>query len=313
MKNHKILITDHVHPYLIESLRNMAYQVYYQPEISREEVLQKIQDFTGIIINSRIIADKELLEKGRKLKFVARCGSGREVIDYNSCKLLNIKAITSPEGNKQAVAEHALGMLLCIMNNIHIAHHQVIKFIWKREENRGFELFGKKIGIIGFGHTGSSFAKVLRGFNPKILAYDKYKKGFGNEYVKEVSLTKIFNEAEVVSLHLPLTNETIGYADDVFFNSFKKKIWFINTSRGQCLKLESLLHGIEKGKIKGAALDVLENEKFSSYSKKEKALLQKILRTNKVLVTPHIAGWTYESKEKIARILVQKIKRLTHQ
>lgn len=312
MSKGKVLITEPVHELLPEGLEKLGFEVLYLPEISRVEALKIIDGFNGLIINSKVVADKSLLEKALQLKFVARCGSGKEVIDFDYCQTHGIAAITSPEGNRQAVAEHALGMLLSMMNNIHTAHQQVMQGQWLREQNRGFELFGKTIGIIGFGNTGEAFANVLSGFQPTILAYDKYRTGFGNQLVKETSIEEIFDSAEVVSLHLPLSSETKHFANQSFFQSFKKKIWLINTSRGSCVNTVDLLNAIKDKIVVGAALDVLENEKLATYSPLETELFTQLKNTGKIVFTPHIAGWTHESKKKIAEVLLQKIAHLAH-
>jgi D-3-phosphoglycerate dehydrogenase len=312
MSKGKVLITEPVHELLPEGLEKLGFEVLYLPEISRVEALKIIDGFNGLIINSKVVADKSLLEKALQLKFVARCGSGKEVIDFDYCQTHGIAAITSPEGNRQAVAEHALGMLLSMMNNIHTAHQQVMQGQWLREQNRGFELFGKTIGIIGFGNTGEAFANVLSGFQPTILAYDKYRTGFGNQLVKETSIEEIFDSAEVVSLHLPLSSETKHFANEIFFQSFKKKIWLINTSRGSCVNTVDLLNAIKDKIVIRAALDVLENEKLATYSPLETELFTQLKNTGKIVFTPHIAGWTQESKKKIAEVLLQKIAHLAH-
>lgn len=312
MSKGKVLITEPVHELLLNGLAKIGYEVIYHPEISRSEALQIIEDYSGLVINSKVFADKFLLEKAKNLRFIARCGSGKEVIDFDYCQMRNIAAITSPEGNRQAVAEHALGMLLSMMNNIHIAHQQVMKKQWLREQNRGVELSGKTIGIIGFGNTGEAFANVLSGFQLTILAYDKYRKGYESKLVKEVAIEEIFDLADVVSLHLPLSHETIHFANDIFFHSFKKRIWFVNTSRGSCVNTIDLLHAIKGNKVVGAALDVLENEKLETFSPMENELFEQLKNTGKVLFTPHVAGWTHESKRKIAEVLLQKIELLAH-
>ncbi len=305
-----VLITEPVHELLPQGLQDLGFEVVHLPEIQRSEVLEIIRDFEGIIINSKIVADKELLDAAPKLRFIARCGSGKEVMDIPLATSRGIACITSPEGNRQAVAEQALGMLLCIMNNVQKAHNEIRNKHWIRESNRGRELFGKTIGIIGYGNTGEAFAKTLAGFNVKVLAYDKYRKEFTENYIRESSLETVFEEADVVSLHLPLTDETKHFANGNFFNAFKKNIWFLNTSRGVCLQTKALLNALENGKIIAAALDVLENEKINSLNSEEKKLFEKLITNESVLVTPHIAGWTHESKRKIAEVLLEKISRL---
>ncbi|MCO5281726.1 MAG: hydroxyacid dehydrogenase [Chitinophagales bacterium] len=307
MKKGKVLITEPVHELLPKGLVELGFEVVHLPEITRAEALEVIQDFEGLIINSKVVANRELLLKATQLKFVARCGSGKEVIDFKYCVENEIIPITSPEGNRQAVAEHALGMLLSLLNNIHKASREVAAKKWLREKNRGFELYAKTIGIIGFGNTGEAFAEVLRGFNPTILAYDKYRKNFGNNYIVESNLNEIFEHADVLSLHLPLSEETKYFANQNFFLQFKKPIWFVNTSRGNCVNTKDLLNSIQEEKILGAALDVLENEKLETYTDAENEIFKQLLETGKVLITPHIAGWTHESKRKIAEVLLQKI------
>lgn len=308
MKRGKVLITEPVHDLLPEGLKQLGFDVVYLPKITRAETLNIIQNFEGLVINSKVVANHELLAIAKQLKFVARCGSGKEVIDFNYCSANGILPITSPEGNRQAVAEHALGMLLSLLNNIHKASIEVTQKKWLREQNRGFELFGKTIGIIGFGNTGKAFSEVLRGFKPTILAYDKYRKNFGNEYILEADMAEIFERADVLSLHLPLSNETKYFANHNFFSQFKKPIWFVNTSRGNCVNTIDLLQNILQKRILGAALDVLENEKMETYTTAENEIFNQLLETQRVLITPHIAGWTHESKRKIAETLLQKIR-----
>jgi len=305
-----VLITEPVHELLPQGLQALGFEVVHLPEIKRREVLEIIRDFEGLIINSKIIADKELIDAAPKLRFVARCGSGKEVMDIPLAKSRGIECITSPEGNRQAVAEQALGMLLCIMNNVQQAHNEIRNKQWIREANRGHELFGKTVGIIGYGNTGEAFAKVLAGFNVKVLAYDKYRKEFAAGYIHESSLAAIFEEADVISLHLPLTEETKHFANDDFFNSFKKEIWLVNTSRGVCVQTTALISALESGKVIAAALDVLENEKINSLNIEDQANFEKLIANENVLLTPHIAGWTHESKRKIADVLLEKISSL---
>lgn len=305
-----VLITEPVHELLPKGLQALGFEVVYLPEIQRREVLEIIHDFEGLIINSKITADKELIEAATKLKFFARCGSGKEVMDIPLATSRGIECITSPEGNRQAVAEQALGMLLNIMNNVPKAHNEIRNKQWIREPNRGHELFGKTVGIIGYGNTGEAFAKVLTGFNVKVLAYDKYRKGFEEGYIHESSLAAIFEEADVISLHLPLTEETKHFANNDFFNSFKKEIWLVNTSRGICVQTTALLNALKNGKVIAAALDVLENEKINSLNAEEQTNFEKLIAHESVLLTPHIAGWTHESKRKIAEVLLKKISSL---
>ncbi len=300
----RILITDELHPLLKEGLEQDGLAVDYRPDVSAKEVLEIIHDYEGLVINSKVYAGKELFDRAVKLKFVCRAGSGLEVIDLNYAKQKGIIAFNSPEGNRNAVAEHALGMLLNLMNNISKANQEIRNREWKREENRGTELSGKTIALIAYGNTAQSFTKILKGFDVRVLAYDKYKHGFENES----SVETIFEQADIVSLHLPLTEETKYMIDYKFLSSFKKPIWLINTSRGKVLRTSDLLLALYEGKVIAAALDVLENEKLSSLNENEKRDFRELISDKRILLTPHIAGWTHESKTKIAEVLLEKIR-----
>ena len=310
----KILFIDTCHPLLFESLITDGHQCIEGYNLSYEEVSKMMPEVNGIIIRSRIQLDKEILEKAENLLFVARAGAGMESIDVGFAESKNIKCINSPEGNRDAVGEHATGMLLSLMNNLIRADQQVRSGEWIREENRGHELQGKTVGLIGFGNMGSSFASKLQGFDCKILAYDKYKIGFGNTLVREAGMQEILNEADILSIHVPLTDETEYFIDDSLLNSFKKKIYFINTSRGKCVRTDDLVKNIKTGKVLGACLDVIEYEdlsfeKISGQSRFfENPSWQFLIKSEKVILSPHIAGWTYESNEKIAKTLVRKIR-----
>lgn len=304
----KVLITDGVHPLLIEGFEELGCSCDYEPDMSYESVQEIIEDYDGLIINSKIKVDKAFIDQASQLKFVGRLGSGLEIIDLEYAESKGIHCFNSPEGNCNAVAEQAVGMLLSLFNNINKAAQDVKNWHWNREENRGEEMEGKTIGIYGYGHTGSTFAKRLRGFDVTILAYDKFKTGFGNEFVQEVNEADIFLKSDVLSLHLPLTEETNHLVNEQFINKFSKSIYLLNTSRGKVVNLKDLKKAIDNKKVKGVGLDVLENERLNQYQEKEKVFLQEMLKNDKVLVTPHIAGWTYESKEKIANTLLNKIK-----
>lgn len=304
----RALITDDVHPLLIEELKGMGYEVDFRPDITAEETANIIAPYSGLIINSKIFCGEELLGKASNLKWVGRLGSGMEVIDMKACEAHGVKYFNSPEGNRNAVAEHALGLLLNILNNISTSYNEVRQGQWIREPNRGTELSGKTVGIIAFGNTGEAFSKVLGGFDINILAYDKYKKGFGNDRVKEATMEEIFATADIVSLHLPLTPETKYLADQKFFESFAKPIYFINTSRGKVVETTALLHAVKSGHVKAAALDVLENEKIQNLSAAEQAWFDALIADTRILLTPHIAGWTHESKRKIAEVVISRVK-----
>jgi len=305
----KILITDAVHQYFIDEMQKFCCAVNYVPAIERAEVIEVIAEYDVLLINSRIKADKELVDKGTKLKVIARIGSGLEVIDLNFAGQRKIECINAPEGNKDAVAEHALGMLLCLLNNIHIANAEVKNGLWQREKNRGTEIGGKTIGIIGFGNNGRAFAEKLKGFNVRILAYDKYNIGFGNEFVREASMEEIFEKTDILSINLPLTDETQYLVNDQFINSFKKHFYFTNISRGKIVETAALIKNIQSKKILGACLDVLENEKLESLTSNEQQWFRQLQEMDNVLLTPHIAGWTHESKLKIAQHLTTKLQK----
>jgi len=303
----KVLITDDVHHLLIDHLQQMGYEVTFRPDITFEETLSSIEPYTGLIINSKIFCSDELLDKAPNLRWIARLGSGMEVIDTKACDARGVKYFNSPEGNRNAVAEHALGLLLNLMNNISKSNAEVKQGKWIREPNRGEELSGKTVGIIAFGNTGEAFAKILRGFDVTILAYDKYKKDFGDNFVKESSLEEIFQKADVLSLHLPLTEETKYMIDEKFLNSFSKPIYLINTSRGKVLKTTALIAAIKSNKVKAAGLDVLENEKINQLNEQEQQWFDTLVKDERIILTPHIAGWTVESKRKIAEVVIEKI------
>ena len=307
----KVLITDDVHILLIEGLQQMGYDVVFRPDISFVETLDAISLYDGLVINSKIFCGAELLDKANDLKWIARLGSGMEVIDTAVCDAKGVKYFNSPEGNRNAVAEHALGLVLSLMNNISKSNEELKAGKWIREANRGEELSGKTVGIIAYGNTGQAMAKILSGFDVRVLAYDKYKTGFGTEFVHESDLEEIFEKADIVSLHLPLTAETKYMVDELFLNSFRKPIYLINTSRGKVVNTTALVTSIQAGKVKGAALDVLENEKINQLSEEEQKWFDALRKEERVILTPHIAGWTVESKRKIAEVVLEKIMRMS--
>jgi D-3-phosphoglycerate dehydrogenase len=310
----KILITDEVHSLLVDGLSNDGFTVDYKPKITPAEVLDTIHEYEGLIVNSKVYVGPEMFDRAALLKFVCRAGSGLEVIDLNYARYKNVIAFNSPEGNRMAVAEHALGMLLGLMNNLCKADSEVRRYEWIREPNRGYELSGKTVALIAYGNTAQAFAKLLSGFDVKILAYDKYYHGFSNKQVTEASMETIFDQADVLSLHLPLTGETNYMIDYDFLIRFKKPYWFINTSRGKVLRTADLIKAMNEGRIIGSALDVLENEKINQLSAEEKTVFEQLIAKQNILLSPHIAGWTHESKIRIATILLEKIRNIyTHQ
>ncbi|UBB89198.1 2-hydroxyacid dehydrogenase [Candidatus Kaistella beijingensis] len=310
----KILLLDKNHPLITEQLSAKGFVFEEDFTSSYDEVLKKISNYDGIIIRSRIPVDKNFLEHAKNLKFIARVGAGMENIDVEFAKSLGIKLISSPEGNRDSVAEHVVGMLLILTNRLFIASNEVKNGIWKREENRGDELLGKTFGIIGYGNMGKAVAKRLSGFGVKVIFHDILP-NLSDEYGTQVSLETIKNEADILSLHLPITPETHYIIDEKFISEMKKDFYFVNTARGKNVKTKDLVEAIQSGKIKGAALDVLEYEKSSfenldtstSLSASENEDLKFLLSSEKVIVTPHIAGWTIQSKEKLAQVIVDKI------
>ncbi|MBB1574432.1 MAG: hydroxyacid dehydrogenase [Flavobacteriaceae bacterium] len=303
----KILLLDKNHPLITEQLSEKGFVLEEDFSSSYKQVLEKIHLYEGVIIRSRIPLDAHFLEKAKNLKFIARVGAGMENIDTTKAQELGIKLINSPEGNKDAVAEHVIGTLLVLMNRLFISSNEVKKGIWLREENRGEEILGKTFGIIGYGNMGKAVAKRLSGFGCKTIFHD-IKPNLSDEFATQVSLQELQENADILSLHTPLTEDTLYMIDEEFISKMKKNFYFINTARGKNLKTSVLVNALKLGKIKGACLDVLEYEKtsFENLETKNKDL-EYLLNSEKAIITPHIAGWTHESKIKLAQVIVDKI------
>ena len=303
----KILLLDKNHPLITEQLSEKGFVLEEDFSSSYEQVLDKIHLYEGIIIRSRIPLDAHFLEKAKNLKFIARVGAGMENIDITKTQELGIKLINSPEGNKDAVAEHVIGTLLVLMNRLFISSNEVKNGIWLREENRGEEILGKTFGIIGYGNMGKAVAKRLSGFGCKTIFYD-IKPNLSDEFATQVSLQELQENADILSLHTPLTEDTLYMIDEKFISKMKKNFYFINTARGKNLKTSALVNALKSGKVKGACLDVLEYEKTSFENLETKnGDLEYLLNSEKAIITPHIAGWTHESKIKLAQVIVDKI------
>jgi D-3-phosphoglycerate dehydrogenase / 2-oxoglutarate reductase len=312
MNNHfKIIFLDTTHRRLPEMLINAGFECHNSFDSDIKTISEMIGHYQGIIIRSRIKIDKTLLDKATKLRFIGRVGAGLENIDTEYAEKKGIVCINSPEGNRDAVGEHALGMLLCLFNNITKANNEVREGKWLREENRGMEIKGKTVGIIGYGNMGSAFAERLKGFGVNVIAYDKYKFNYSDDFVIEKSLPDLFEQTDILSLHVPLTEETKYMVNNDFLTKFKKDIYLINTARGKVVHTDDLVLNMKKGKVLGAALDVLEYEKSSleslNYETEIPESLKYLMESKQTILTPHIAGWTKESNIKLSAVLAEKI------
>ncbi len=305
----KVLIIDEMHPSIIPMLEKQGHEVTYLPNITRPEILDSVAEFDGFIIRSKTPMDRELLEKAVNLKFIGRAGAGLDQIDLEYLEERGVKLFHAAKGNRDAVAEHAIGGLLALFNQVKKADSEVRNGIWDREGNRGHELMGKTVGIMGFGNMGKAFTKRLSGFGVKIMAYDKYKLDFGTDLVQEVIWEKLKSEVDILSIHVPLTSETRNFFTLEELSSFSKPFWLINTARGEVVSFATLNAALDQGILRGAVLDVLENEKFKKFTDEQKAQFEKLAQRENVIFSPHVAGWTFESYEKINKVLVKGIKK----
>lgn len=306
-----ILIVDEMHPSLFKMLEEIAFKYDYLPHIKREAILEILPKYDGLIIRSKTKIDKEFLAKADNLKFIGRAGAGLDLIDIKEAENRNIQLFSANEGNRDAVAEHTIGMILALFNKLTIANFEVKNNIWQREPNRGIELMGKTWAIIGYGNNGKATAKRLSGFGVNVIAYDKFNTDFSDGFASAASMNYIFENADIVSLHIPLNKETNKMVDQDFIKKFKKNIFLVNIARGEIVVLKELLAELKSGKVAGACLDVLENEKIVNLSNDERFVFDELVALPNTILTPHIAGWTHESYIKINEVLVSKIKQFS--
>lgn len=310
MTNNRILIIDEMHESISPLLIEAGFEPNYAPNISREEIINHQDQFVGFVVRSKTTIDRELLEGQTELKFIARAGAGVDQCDVPYLDSRNIQLLNAPEGNRDALGEHVVGMLLSMSNNLRHADMEVRNKVWDREGNRGFEISGKTVGLLGYGHMGSAVAEKLSGFGCRVIVFDKYKEKYGDLYAEQVAMEDIYEQADIFSLHVPLTDETRAMVNLDYLQKFKKPIVFINASRGEVVPLRDLLHALNDGTVRMAALDVLENEKLHFLTDDQANTFNQLIRDDRVLFSPHVGGWSIESYQKINEVLVDKIKHL---
>lgn len=303
----KILIADTMHSSFFGMLEEQGWDYAYQPGYKRQDIINAIPDFDGLVIRSKTFVDREVMEAAKNLKFIARAGAGLDLIDLDIASEKGVQVFHAGEGNRDAVAEHALGMLLALFNNILKADREVRAGIWDREGNRGVEIMNKTVGIIGYGNNGTATARRLSGFGCEVLAYDRYRDNYSDSYAKESSVEEIKQRADIISMHVPLTELTRFLIDDDFISTVAKPFYLVNLSRGETVKLSAVVSGLKSGKILGACLDVLENEKLKNLTDQQKVAFDYLCASDRVVLTPHIGGWTHESYVRINEVLVRQI------
>ncbi|NLR93264.1 NAD(P)-dependent oxidoreductase [Flammeovirga agarivorans] len=303
----KVLIIDKLHESIFSLLEDKGVEVTYMPDIKPSEVADHIKDYNGLILRSKLKVGVDLLDLAPKLRFIARAGAGVDEIDEDYLQRRKITLLNAPEGNMDAVGEHTVAMLLCLMNYLHVGNAEVRKKLWLREENRGHELSTRTVGIIGYGNMGRAFAQRLTGFGCEVLAFDNGKSGYGDEYAQEASLEEIQERADVLSFHIPLNVDNKHLVSQEYLNGFKKPIYLLNLARGEVIPFSTIEWGLDNGKILAAGLDVLENEKLHTLTKEQERIFTKITNDERVLFTPHVGGWSFESYEKISLVLGRKI------